>query len=123
MSSLVCSFDLSDLYSFEEFMAHQDDHGWDIDENNPERSWESYLESESEYLFEDFCDCLGQRILAKDKKVLIEGSNLNWQGASGVATFRAWGDDTLVENLFMNFYQVMAIFVLIYMMKKMGIFI
>lgn len=96
MSSLVCSFDLSDLYSFEEFMAHQDDHGWDIDENNPERSWESYLEFESEYLFDDFCDCLGQRILAKDKKVLIEGSNLNWQGASGVATFRAWSDDTLV---------------------------
>ncbi len=26
--------------------------------------------------------------------MLIEGSNLNWQGASGVATFRAWGDDT-----------------------------
>jgi len=91
MSKLVCTYDVSDLYSFEEFIARKDDHEWDINENDPERSWLSYLENESEYMYDDFCACLGERILSLDKIVSIEGSNLNWQGASGTATFRGWG--------------------------------
>ena len=96
MSNLVCTYDQSDLYSFEEFMDRKDEHEWTIDENDPERSWLSYLENESEYMYDDFCEQLGERILAKDKYVSIEGSNLNWQGANGTATFKGWGTNPLV---------------------------
>ena len=39
MSNLVCTYDQSELYSFEEFMDRKDEHEWTIDENDPERSW------------------------------------------------------------------------------------
>ena len=93
MSNLVCQYSDSLLYSFEEFMDRKDGHEWDINPEDPDGSWVSYLEFESQDMFDYFCECVGERILSKGGKVFIEGSNLNWRGSNGEATFKSWGDD------------------------------
>ena len=77
------SYDLSDLYSFDDFVDQADDLEYDADD----RGYQSYLENESEYMFDDFCESIGQRIINLKGKVSVAGYNLTWRGGEGKTTF------------------------------------
>ena len=73
---LVAQYDLTNLYSEEEFKALDDD-------DKGYSSYTSYSENEADYMFEDFCEQIGERMINMHGKVLVKGYNLNWRGSNG----------------------------------------
>ena len=97
--NLVAQYDLTNLPSEEEFnMYDKEIHGFS--------SYDSYVENEAYFMFEDFCEQIGERMINMKGKVLVKGYNLNWQGRNGQkvvevdisdASFREVGKEFLLK--------------------------
>jgi|LauGreDrversion4_2_1035121.scaffolds.fasta_scaffold54510_3 hypothetical protein len=98
--SLIASYDLSNLLSEEEYETSADYEEWREDG----LSYDSYLDTENTFMWEDFVTMVGGRIEAMRNKVHVKGVNLDWRGSEGekVISVKDSGDAYKVGREFLS---------------------
>ena len=79
LEKLVVAYDLSEnLMTEEDFLQS---------EVRAEYSdYEAYTDCEVQFLWEDFCEQVGERLVNMGGKVQVKGYNLDWRGSDGEKT-------------------------------------
>ena len=89
LEKLVVAYDLSNLLTEEEWLKSE----FKEDDDN----YEVYADCEVSFMWEDFCEQVGERLVNMGGKVHVKGYNLNWHGFNGEKTFEVDTSESLFK--------------------------
>jgi len=87
LEKLVVSYDCSDLISYDEFKEDEDFVEDYVD-------YDHFCTIQAQFMWEDFCEEVGQRLINMGGKVHVKGYNLNWRGSNGEKTIEVDTSET-----------------------------